>query len=201
MGAKNAVCKPDEKTRQMLKCRQKTSLSEEIWADDDATYMAEYDYNLDELTPVIAKPETVDNVTGIESVEGTPIHQAFIGTCTNGRLEDLRICASIMKGRKVQVKTIVIPASCEIYTAAISEGLITIFLEAGCMISHPGCGPCIGVSGGVLAEGEVCISTANRNFRGRMGSKYSDIYLASPGSVAASAVSGRITDPRRLINQ
>lgn len=196
LGAKNAVCKPDEKTREMLKNKLKSSSSEEIWADEDAEYYSELHYRLDDLIPVVAKPDTVDNVVGVSEVAGTAIDQAFIGTCTNGRLEDLRISAAILNGKHVAVKTIVVPASCEIYSSAIKEGLITIFLEAGCVISHPGCGPCIGVSGGVLTEGEVCISTANRNFRGRMGSRDSAIYLASPATVAASAVTGKITDPR-----
>jgi len=199
MGAKNAVCKPDEKTWAMIEGRQKSGAVREVWADEDALYAAEYHYCLDDLEPLVAKPDTVDNVASVTDVEKTVIHQAFIGTCTNGRLEDLRVSAAIMKGNKVKIKTIVIPASCEIYTAAIREGLITIFLEAGCVVSHPGCGPCIGVSGGVLADGEVCISTANRNFKGRMGSKDSQIYLASPATVAASAITGAIVDPRRVL--
>ncbi|MEW5921556.1 MAG: 3-isopropylmalate dehydratase large subunit [Bacillota bacterium] len=196
MGAKNAVCKPDEKVRKILAGSLKSSNSEEIWADDDAQYDAELVYNLDQLEPAVVKPHNVDNFAVVSEVTGTKIDQAFIGTCTNARIEDLRLAAQILKGRRVAVRTIVNPASCMVFRQAMDEGIIQILLDAGCTINHPGCGPCIGVYGGVLAEGEVCISTANRNFRGRMGSRKSLIYLASPMTVAYSALFGEIRDPR-----
>lgn len=196
MGAKNAVCKPDDKVLKMLDKKIKGRAPEMIWADDDATYARIWEYDLDSIVPSVAKPHAVDNHAPVSEVQGTRIHQAFLGTCTNARLDDLRLAASILKGRKVAVRTIVNPASIQVLRDAMNEGIIQTLLEAGCTICTPGCGPCIGVSGGVLAAGEVCISTANRNFKGRMGSKESEIYLASPMTVAWSAVHGKIKDPR-----
>jgi homoaconitase/3-isopropylmalate dehydratase large subunit len=132
-------------------------------------------------------------------VKGTPIHQAFLGSCTNARIEDLRLAADILKGKEVAVRTIVIPASWSVYRQALDEGLIEVFLDAGCVITNPGCGPCMGNHEGILAPGETCISTANRNFKGRMGNKESFIYLASPMTVAASALKGEISDPREVL--
>ena len=195
-GAKNSVCKPDEKTYAAIRGKEKLSGREPVWADEDAEYCRELTYHLEDIVPSVAKPHTVDHYAPVTEVVGTRIDQAFIGTCTNGRLEDLRVCAGILKGQHVAVRTIVIPASVAVYKAAIEEGLIETFLSAGCTISHPGCGPCIGVSGGCLADQETAISTANRNFRGRNGAKTSKIYLASPATVAASALHGCISDPR-----
>lgn len=194
-GAKNSVCRPDEKTYDFIRGREKLTGRESVWADEDAVYCRELTYHLEDIVPCVAKPHTVDNYAPVREVVGTPVDQAFIGTCTNARLEDLRISAAILKGHRVAVRTIVIPASVAIYRDAIREGLIDIFLEAGCTVSHPGCGPCIGVSGGCLADGETVISTANRNFKGRNGAKTSQIYLASPATVAWSAVNGCISDP------
>ncbi len=194
-GAKNSVCRPDEKTYDFIRGREKLTRHESVWADADAVYCRELTYHLEDIVPCVAKPHTVDNYAPVQEAIGTPVDQAFIGTCTNARLEDLRISAAILKGNRVAVRTIVIPASVAIYRDAIREGLIDIFLEAGCTVSHPGCGPCIGVSGGCLADGETVISTANRNFRGRNGAKTSQIYLASPATVAWSAVNGCISDP------
>lgn len=196
MGAKNAVCPPDEKAIAYAAERGKKSDWEPVWADEDAVYYKELYYHLDDLVPAVAKPHMVDNYAPAEEVSGTRIDQAFLGTCTNARLEDLRQAAEILKGRKVKVRMLVIPASVEVYRRAMAEGLIDLFLEAGCTIGHPGCGPCIGVSGGVLGDDEVVISTANRNFLGRNGSTSSRIYLASPMTVAYSAVCGEIRDPR-----
>jgi homoaconitase/3-isopropylmalate dehydratase large subunit len=142
----------------------------------------------------------VDNVKPVVEVEGEKIDQAFIGSCTNGRLEDLRLAAKILKGKKVNqnVRLIIIPASQEIYAKAIEEGLIEIFLESGGIVCNANCGPCLGGHMGLLGENEVCISTSNRNFIGRMGSKKAKIYLASPATVAASAIKGEIIDPRNL---
>lgn len=196
MGAKNAVCPPDEKVLAYARAKGKSDRWEVTWSDPDAEYFKEFYYHLGDLVPAVAKPHMVDNYAPVTEVEGTAIHQAFLGTCTNARLEDLRQAAQILKGRHVKVRMIVIPASVEVYRKAVSEGLVEIFLDAGCTIGHPGCGPCIGVSGGVLGDNETVISTANRNFYGRNGSRSSKIYLASPATVAYSAICGEIRDPR-----
>jgi len=201
MGAKTAVCPPDEKALAFVRERAKRQDYEPVWADEDAGYERTLHYRLEDLVPVVAKPNQVDNRATVTEIEGTPIDQAFIGTCTNGRLEDLRLAASVLRDRRVQVRTMVIPASVDIFRKAIAEGLIDIFLRAGCVVEHPGCGPCIGVQGGVLGENETVISTANRNFYGRNGARTSLIYLASPLTVAASAVEGRICDPRRALSE
>jgi len=198
MGAKNAVCKPDKTVEDFLKGRTKDGSSEALWADSDAAYDSEVFYDLTTLEPGVAKPDTVDNYAPISEVTGTPIHQAFIGSCTNARLDDLRIAAETLKGRQVAVRTLVYPASREVFAEAMREGVIQTLLDAGCTINHPGCGPCAGVYGGLLASGETCISTANRNFKGRMGSKDAGVYLASPATVAWSAVQGCISDPREV---
>lgn len=199
MGAKNAVCPPDEKVLETIKDNAKTDKWEAIWADEDAIYAKELEYDLQDLEPGVAKPHTVDNYAPVSEVAGTPIHQAFLGSCTNARIEDLREAAAILKGKEVAVRTIVIPASWKVYRQAMEEGLLDIFLDAGCIINNPGCGPCMGNHEGILAPGEVCISTANRNFKGRMGNKESFIYLASPMTVAASAIKGAIADPREVL--
>ncbi|MCX7829133.1 MAG: 3-isopropylmalate dehydratase large subunit [Thermanaerothrix sp.] len=199
MGAKNAVCPPDQKVLDHVKGIAKSDLWEPIWADPDGTYAKELSYDLSELTPGVAKPHTVDNYAPVDQVKGTPIHQAFLGSCTNGRIEDLREAAAILKGHKVAVRTIVIPASWKAYRQALAEGVVDTLLDAGCVISNPGCGPCMGNHQGILAPGEACISTANRNFKGRMGNKDSFIYLASPMTVAASALAGAIADPREVL--
>lgn len=195
MGAKNAVCKPDEKVFAILKEKTKNPNWEVIWSDEDARYAKELVYNLEDIVPSVALPHTVDNYSTVREVLGTKIDQAFIGTCTNGRIEDLRAAASILKGKKVSIRTIINPASTYVYSQALEEGVIKDLLDSGCVISHPGCGPCVGVYGGVLAEDEVCISTANRNFKGRMGSRSSKIILASPETVAYSAIYGEIRNP------
>ncbi|MCD8361836.1 MAG: 3-isopropylmalate dehydratase large subunit [Lachnospiraceae bacterium] len=200
MGAKNAACKPDEKVFAHLKDRAKKKDWEAVWADEGASYVKELVYDLGDLIPATALPGRVDNYAPITKSAGRKIDQAFIGTCTNGRLEDLRAAAEILRGRNVVVRTIVQPASVEIYQKALKEGLIETFIESGCVVNHPGCGPCVGVCGGIIGDGEVCISTANRNFTGRMGSKTSEIILASPATVAASAVNGVVTDPRDFVN-
>ena len=196
MGAKNAVCCPNEEVIDYASKRGKLENWSPVWADEDAQYARTLHYHLDDLVPAVAKPHQVDNYAKVSEVVGTRIDQAFIGTCTNARLDDLRAAASIMHAQHVKIRTIVIPASVEVYRNAMAEGLIDCFLEAGCVIGHPGCGPCIGVSGGVMADNEVTISTANRNFRGRNGSNSSKIYLASPMTVAYSAICGEIRDPR-----
>lgn len=200
MGAKNAVCPPDEMVLDYVRKKGRNQNWEPVWADEDAEYTQTLYYHLENIVPAVAKPHLVDHYAPVTEVEGTEIDQAFLGTCTNGRLEDLRQAAAVLRGKQVKVRMLVIPASVDIYRQAIAEGLIDIFLEAGCTVGHPGCGPCIGVSGGVLADNEVVISTANRNFYGRNGARSSCIYLASPLTVAASALNGIICDPRTLID-
>lgn len=196
MGAKNAVFRPHEQVLSLMGEKAKRSGWEIIWADEDAQYKREAAYCLDDIVPGAACPHTVDHYREVQALAGKKIDQVFIGSCTNGRLEDLRQAAEIMRGRRVAVRTVVVPASCAIYSQALEEGVITDLMDAGCVISHPGCGPCAGVMGGILGDGEVCLATSNRNFKGRMGNKQSYIYLASPLTAAASALSGEICDPR-----
>ena len=166
----------------------------------EAAYSAIYCYRSDELEPTIACPHTVDNVAPLSAVAGTEVQQAFIGTCTNGRLEDIAEAAEIVQGRQVAAGTrlLVIPASSLVLEEAMRQGYIQSLVAAGAAIGTPGCGPCMGNHMGVPATGEVTISSANRNFRGRMGTSEAEIYLASPAVVAASAVAGRIADPRDI---
>jgi 3-isopropylmalate dehydratase large subunit len=198
MGAKNGYFEPDEKTLDWLKSRARGDC-EVIRSDSDAKYETTLQYDLSALEPQVACPHTVDNVKPVRDVEGKPVHQVLIGTCTNGRFEDLEIAAKIIKSKKIHenVRALVLPASREVYLEAMRKGLIEVFLEAGCVILNPGCGPCLGAHEGLLAAGEVVVSTSNRNFRGRMGSRDSEIYLASPATAAASAIEGKITDPRK----
>ncbi len=199
MGAKNGYCAPDDKTYAFLESRAETEYTP-VFPDDDAEYERVLEFDASSLEPQVAKPHTVDNVSPIGDVVGTPIHQGLLGTCTNGRIEDLRLAAKILEGRKVAdgVRLLVLPASQEILIDALREGLIDTFVKAGALLLNPGCGPCLGAHQGVLAPGEVCVSTANRNFKGRMGSAEAETYLASPATVAASAVTGVITDPREF---
>jgi len=171
-----------------------------IWADPDAQYIKELSYNLSEIEPVIATPHKVDNVKTISEVEGLEIHQALIGTCTNGRLSDLERARDILENKKAAkgVRLLILPASKEVYEKALDRGIIASLSRAGGIVLPPGCGPCLGAHQGVLAPGERCVSTANRNFKGRMGCKEAEIYLASPATVAASAVKGYLTDPRKI---
>lgn len=199
MGAKNAACRPDEKTAAFLEGKNISPASEPLWADPDAVYAKEIAYDLGQLKAGVAKPHTVDNYAPLAEVTGTRIHQAFIGSCTNARLDDLRLAAKVLKGRKVAVRTLVYPASREVMVRAMAEGVLQTLAEAGCTICPPGCGPCAGVYGGLLAEGEVCVSTSNRNFQGRMGDKNSDIYLASPLTAAWSAVCGELRDAGEVL--
>jgi len=200
MGAKNGVCAPDDKVYRFLESRAEAKYTP-VFADEDATYEQVLEYDASSLEPQVAKPHTVDNVSPIGEVAGTPIHQGLLGTCTNGRLEDLRLAAKVLEGKKVAkgVRLLVLPASQEILLDALKEGLIDVFVRAGALMLNPGCGPCLGAHQGVLAPGETCISTANRNFRGRMGSRDAETYLASPATVAASVITGKITDPREFL--
>ena len=201
MGAKNGIIEPDEKTREFLKGRVKTLPNfEELKSDKDAVYRRVVDFDVSKMEPQIACPSSVDNVKPVSEVGNVPIEQAFIGSCTNGRIEDLRIAAQILKGRRVKdgVRALVIPASQEVYKQALDEGLMEIFTDAGAIVCGSACGPCLGGHIGLLAAGETCVSTSNRNFIGRMGSTQASVYLASPATVAASAVTGKIIDPRKL---
>ncbi len=200
MGGKITVFSVDETTEKFLNDRGITEdMYDATWADPDATYLRDLTYALYDIEPVIALPHTVDHVKKVKDVEGLEIDQCFIGTCTNGRLSDLREAAGILKGRRISsdIRLIVLPASKAILTEAIKEGLAEIFIESGGVLLPPGCGPCLGAHQGALAPGEKCLSTANRNFKGRMGCKEAEIYLASPATVAISAITGKITDPRK----
>ncbi len=200
MGAKNGYVAPDEATFSYLRERG-VAECEPVYPDPDAKYERILRFDLSDLEPQVARPHTVDNVVPISEVEGARVDQVLIGTCTNGRLEDLRIAAEVMGGRPVAEGTrlLVLPASREVWVQAAEEGLLARFVAAGGIVLNPGCGPCLGAHQGVLAPGEVCLSTANRNFKGRMGSPEAEIYLASPAVAAATAVTGVITDPRKLV--
>lgn len=195
MGAKNAVFPADEVLEKYFGQKH-----EGLWADADAKYIREINIDLTSIFPVVSAPHNVDNVKAVSEVQDTELHQAVIGTCTNGRIEDLREAAAILKGNKVPefFQLLIIPASLEIYSQALKEGLIDIFMAAGANILTPSCGPCLGTGQGIPADGYNVISTANRNFLGRMGNKNAGIYLASPATVAASALAGKITDPRGI---
>lgn len=197
MGAKNGYFLPDEKTFDFLKDRAK-GIYQPVYSDPDADYEDILEYDLSTIEPQVACPHTVDNVKPVTAVAGTAFHQAVIGTCTNGRFEDLKVAADILRRKTVasSVRVLVIPASRTEYLKALHEGFLEDLVRSGCIVLNPGCGPCLGAHQGVLAPGEVALSTANRNFRGRMGSRDSEIYLASPATVAASVIQGKITDPR-----
>jgi 3-isopropylmalate/(R)-2-methylmalate dehydratase large subunit len=198
-GAKNGIFPIDSRTREWA-----ASVSNRSWtayeADPDAVYRMELFFDLGELGPVVAAPHLPSNVMNVEKAAGTKVDQVVIGSCTNGRIEDLRIAASILRGRKVAkfVRCIVFPATQAVYAQAIREGLVEAFIEAGAAVSTPTCGPCLGGHMGVLAKGERAIATTNRNFVGRMGHPESEVYLASPAVAAAAAVAGEIVDPARV---
>jgi 3-isopropylmalate/(R)-2-methylmalate dehydratase large subunit len=202
MGAKSGIVEPDEITRNFLKGRitEDRIPVEFLNSDSDASYAKIKRIDATNLAPQIAFPSSVDNVKPVSEMNDVDIDQAFVGSCTNGRIEDLRLAARIMKGRTVKdgVRTLVIPASQEVFLQALKEGLIEIFTNAGAFVCGSTCGPCLGGHIGLLAPGETCVSTSNRNFIGRMGSSKASVYLASPATVAASAITGRITDPRDL---
>lgn len=198
-GAKNGIFPVDDKTRAYIKGRVNREVTE-FAADSDAQYDEEYTINLSELRPTVACPHLPENTKTVDELGKIEIQQSVIGSCTNGRIQDMRDAAAILKGRKVKsnVRTIVIPATQEIYLQCIEEGLAKIFVEAGAIVSTPTCGPCLGGHMGILAHNEKAISTTNRNFVGRMGHVSSEIYLANPAVAAASAVTGYITDPAEL---
>ncbi|HWP35332.1 MAG TPA: 3-isopropylmalate dehydratase large subunit [Thermodesulfobacteriota bacterium] len=198
-GGKNGIINPDEVTRAWVEPRAKRQ-PVYYQSDPDAKYVDVREYDLSKLEPVVAKPMSPENTAFVSEVAGVPVDQVFIGSCTNGWLEDMRIAASILKGKKVHpyTRTIIIPATQEIYRAALKEGLIEIFTEAGAVVSTSTCGPCLGGYMGVLAKDEVCLSTSNRNFRGRMGHPDAKVYLANPAVAAATAVKGKIAHPEEV---
>jgi len=191
----------DEATRQWLTRQGRPGPLKPVGPDADAIYSRVLEFQAGRLEPQIAKPHKVDNVVPLKEVAGTPIQEAVIGTCTNGRLEDLEIAAAVLKGRRVatDVRLIVIPASRTVLLEAMDQGVMRTLVEAGAMIIAPGCGPCVGVHGGVPADGENVLSTANRNFKGRMGNPNANIFLGSPAAAAAAALEGKISDPRKYL--
>ena len=200
IGAKFGFFVPDKKVRDFLKGRSRGAFSP-IHPDVNARYDETYEIDVSSLAPQVAFPFSVDNVRPVSEAGDVKIHQAFIGSCTNGRLEDLHAAADVLKGKKVNpdVRLLVIPASWEIYRQAMKDGTLEILIDAGAVIANSSCGPCFGAHMGLLGAEENCIATTNRNFRGRMGSAKSQVFLASPATVAASAVEGRIADPRAYL--
>lgn len=198
-GATAAVVPPDDETRRYLNEVAGVWKDFEMLAPDaDAAYEREIEIDAAALEPQVACPHTVDNIRGVKDVLGTKVHQVVIGSCTNGRLDDLQVAARILKGKRVAEGTrmLVFPASWRIYSDALRTGVIQDLVDAGAVVCNPGCGPCLGVHQGALADGETALATTNRNFKGRMGNPKSDVYLCSPAVAAASALAGVITDPR-----
>ncbi len=200
-GAKVGLFPSDNITRKYLAAQGRGNKYKALYPDIDANYEQTITINADELEPMVAMPHTVDNVAPARTLAGTKVHQVFIGTCTNGRLEDLATAAAILKNKKCNphVRLIIAPASRQVLTAAIKAGYIQSLITAGAILLPPGCAACLGLHQGVLGDNEVCLSTANRNFKGRMGNPEASIYLASPATAAASAITGEITDPRKVI--
>ena len=196
-GAKCALFTPDEKTAEYCEI-ELNDFQKSLVGDEDAAYLKTVTYRSEELVPVMACPSQVDKIRDVSTLEGTEIDQVFIGSCTNGRLEDLAAAAEVLKGKKVAdyVKLIVTPASRKIYRQAIELGILDTLAEAGAMITHPGCGLCCGRAGGILTDGESVVATNNRNFLGRMGTSKVEIYLASPKTAAACAIAGKIVSPK-----
>ena len=197
-GAKCALFTPDEKTAEYCEI-ELNDFQKSLVGDEDATYMKTITYRAEDFVPVMACPSQVDKIRNVSELEGTEIDQVFIGSCTNGRLEDLKAAAEVLKGKKVAdyVKLIVTPASRKIYRQAVDQGIMDILAEAGAIITHPGCGLCCGRTGGILTDGERVVATNNRNFLGRMGTSKVEIYLASPKTAAACAIAGKIVNPEK----
>lgn len=200
IGAKAGIIEPDEVTEAWLELIGIDEY-EEVHSDDDAEYDRILEYEASDLEPAMAAPHTVDNLKTVAEAEGTPIQQAFLGTCTNGRLEDIAVAAKILNERSVSrdVRFIVAPASKIVFLEAMSRGYVKSLVEAGACFVTPGCGCCVGTHNGVPSDGETVISSANRNFKGRMGNNTASVYLASPATVAASAIEGKIADPRKYL--
>lgn len=201
MGAKIAVFPVDSMARSYVDDRSGSATYEAVWADEDACYESTFDYNLSLIEPRIAKPHAVDNGASIDELVGTPVNQCLLGTCTNGRVDDFHAAARILSGKKIHKNTrlLLLPASNEILKQLMNDGTMSALVDAGGVLLPTGCGPCLGAHQGALAPGEACLSTANRNFKGRMGCTESEIYLASPETVAASALEGHIADPRKVL--
>jgi 3-isopropylmalate/(R)-2-methylmalate dehydratase large subunit len=197
-GAKNGIIAPDQKLFDYLAERGATNYSP-VYDDPDAEYSKVFEYEASELEPIVAKPFSPENIAPVGDVAGIELDKSYIGSCTGAKYEDLEAAAKILKGRKVKIRTEILPAAISIYKRAMENGLLKIFLDAGVTVGPPTCGACCGAHMGVLAKDEVCISTTNRNFPGRMGHVESKTYLASPLVAAASAVTGKITDPRDLV--
>ncbi len=200
-GAKAGLFETDEKTLEYLKEKGRGELFKEIKADKDASYERVINIDLSEIKPMISCPHTVDNTKEIDKMDKVEINQVYIGTCTNGRIEDLRVASNILKGKKVKdgVRLLVAPASRQVFLQALEEGLITTLVESGASIVTSGCGACVGVHAGILGDGEVCLSTQNRNFQGRMGNSKGFIYISSPATAAYSAIKGYISDVREVL--
>ncbi|MCK5588273.1 MAG: 3-isopropylmalate dehydratase large subunit [Candidatus Lokiarchaeota archaeon] len=196
MGGKAGLIAVDEISKLFFKKERGLSNIPPLTSDEDAIYVDHYEFDTTNLEPMIAFPHKVDNVKPVSEFEGLEIQQVFIGTCTNGRLEDLEVAARFLKGKKVKARLIVIPASRKVYLDALERGYIKIFMDAGAVIGSPGCGPCVGRNFGILGDGEICLATQNRNFKGRMGNPKSELFLASPATAAVSAIYGKISDPR-----
>ncbi len=199
-GAKNGIIGFDDVTKQYLDEHLKEKTDYTVYeSDKDAEYVGVEEFDCSKLEPMVALPHLPSNGVPIGKCAGKAMDQAYIGSCTNGRIEDLRIAAKILEGKKVAIRTIIVPATPEIWKQTMDEGLFNIFYDAGCVIAAPTCGACLGGFMGVLAEGEKCVSTTNRNFVGRMGHPKSEVYLVSPATAAASAVEGKLTDPRKYM--
>ena len=196
-GAKNGIVEPDQKVIDYLTSRGATNVNL-VNGDDDAEYAKVFEYESSEMEPIVAKPFSPDNISVVREAPSVELDKSYIGSCTGAKYEDLVAVAKILKGRKVKIRTEILPAAISIYQRAMENGLLKIFLDAGATIGPPTCGACCGAHMGVLAKDEICISTTNRNFPGRMGHIESQTYLASPLVAAASAVTGKITDPRDL---
>ena len=199
-GAKNGIIGFDKVTKAYLGEHLKDDADYTVFeSDEDAGYLATEEFDCSKLEPMVALPHLPSNAVPISECAGKAMDQAYIGSCTNGRIEDLRIAAQIMKDKQVAIRTIVVPSTPEVWKQAADEGLFDVFYNAGCVISAPTCGACLGGFMGVLAAGEKCVSTTNRNFVGRMGHPKSEVYLASPATAAASAIEGKLTDPRKYL--
>ena len=202
-GAKTGLIASDRKTKEYLRLRGRIRDWRLLRPDKDAKYERVIEIDASKLVPQIAFPHTVDNTRSVTEAKGVKVNQVFLGTCTNGRIEDLKIAARILRGRQraPDTRLVVVPASREVYLSAMKSGLLEVFVRAGGIVMSPGYGPCVGVHQGVLGDGEVCLSTANRNFRGRMGNPEGFVYLASPATAAYSAINGEISDPREFFSK
>lgn len=201
-GAKTAVMPPDEVTFEYLRERTDAAYTP-VLSGPDAQFASEMTIDVGQLEPVVAVPNLPSNGRFVGEVSGTPVDQVYIGSCTNARIEDLRVAAEILRGQRVApgLRVMVVPATTGVWKQAMREGLFEIFAEAGCVVSTATCGACLGGFMGVLGEGERCLSTTNRNFTGRMGSPQAEVYLASPATAAATALTGVITDPREVLSE